>query len=270
MDNETSPPPGHNAPPPPNPPTPEQIEAWLQFQTEALVARRDNVVLPAIAAMVEAHPTIGDGDAQVAASFTDNLALAAALSKAVETEREKLKRPFLEGGRVIDRWSKQYNEVVLTGTSKAKDILLSYHRRRAELDRIAREEAARKAREEADRKAAEAAEAMQRETEAAKVAAALDAATKAAEQADDMAHEADAKASLRLEPTRGMLGPSSGLRTTWTAKIIDPALVPDEYKVIEMARINAKRSPRDPNSGRPLTNIPGVEWVPVEDLNIRR
>jgi hypothetical protein len=99
-----APPAGHNQPPPPTAPmTPDQIRAWLTFELEPLLARRDEVV-SALAASLEAVPSIENQD-QLAA-FADNLRMAKAIVKTADQRRTEVKRPFLDGGREIDAWFK--------------------------------------------------------------------------------------------------------------------------------------------------------------------
>src|ERR1700733_4946691 len=72
---DAGPPAKSNAPTGPKPPTRQEVIDWLAYQTEALVRRRDSEVLPAIAAMVKAHPTIPDGDEDLAGRFAVNITM---------------------------------------------------------------------------------------------------------------------------------------------------------------------------------------------------
>ena len=258
-----------NEPRPPAPPTPEEIRAYLDFQLEGMIRDRDTKIIPALQNMLAKHPTIPDGDEEVAAMFVDNIriarALAGANSSASTTNFRQFKRPWIDGGKAVDGWFQAFDASVTKALAPVSQVLQDYEDRKEAEARRKREEAARIAQEDAERKRkeADAAKAFSAEQDIKlEQAAQLDAAAKQATQ------EAQARPSQVSAPSRGMYGGTASIRQTWKWRVTNFAIVPDQYKTIDEARVRDAGRKRDVN-GRPVTTIPGIEWYAERNLNVR-
>jgi hypothetical protein len=251
-----------NAPKPPSPPTRQQVIDWLAYQTEALVRRRDSEVLPAIAAMVKAHPTIPDGDEDLAGRFAENITMAKDLiGEAVKAHTEH-KAPYLAAGRAVDGWKNAYEAVVTRGLTDIEDIARDYALRKYNRERSEREAAAKRADDDA-RRAKEIADAEARKDMWGDGAmAAAEEATRKRQAATTSARRAHAAPTMT---TRGDYGAKAGIVRKWKWELRDITKVPAEYLSVNAANVVIASKSRDPVTNKPTVVIPGIEWV--EDLN---
>jgi hypothetical protein len=247
---------------------PAEVTAWLDYSLAELVERR-LVVEAALREMLAAHPTVAEDDTATAGLFVENLKLAKALETSAKAEIDKIKRPFLDAGRAVDGWRGKYMEALARPVSWARGVLLDLEQRKAATARrLAQEQA-----QEAARKAQEAAAAA----EAARVRDGLfSAATDvyeeerriAAQQAEAARRLADAKPAV-LSNSRGQYGGQASITTRWTWQVKDIAQVPLEFLQVNEAMLDAVAKKRDPVTGRPTRDVPGIEWVPQYSLGVR-
>lgn len=262
--------PNSNAPQPPAPLTPEQVTAYLDWFLIELVNKRDDELLPKLAALAKLA-RIEDGDEDTAGRIAEDQRIARALIATVEARRKEAKEPYLNGGRAVDAWKNRYEAVVIAALAPVDAMMLDYGNRKAAAERRRREEAARKAQEEADRAADEAARAV-REAEAAKpmqhkapvdhaaVSNAIEEADRTANKADAAQREAQAPAAT-MGRTRGIYGATSAPKTTWEWEVIDASKIPRSFLTVDEDKVKAAARERDPNTRRPLAIIPGIGWV---------
>jgi len=258
---------GANAPKPPSPPSKQEVIDWLAYQTEALVLRRDRDVLPAIAAMVAAHPVIADEDEDLAGQFAENILMAKDLIKEAVRAHKQHKEPYLTAGKAVDNWKNGYEAVV--------------NRALIDIERIARDYAVRKHNREQAERAAEAA----RVAEAARIAREAAAAEARRDMwgtdAQHLAQEAERKAqqarvSARAASgapslnTRGDYGAKSGLVRRWKWELRGPINeVPAEHLMVNSASIMIAAKQRDPVTNKPVAVIPSIEWIEDLDFEVR-
>jgi hypothetical protein len=251
-----------NTPPPPKPPTRQEVIDWLAYQTEALVLRRDREVLPAIAKMVAAHPTIADGDEDLAGRFAENIQMARDLIKDADRAHTEHKAPYLAAGRAVDGWKNTYEAVVEHGLESIETIARDYALRKYNRQKAEREaEAARAA--EAARVAKEAADkAIKRDMWSDDAMAKGQEATRKASAANQTARRASASPTLS---TRGDYGAKAGMVRKWKCRLVDITKVPAEYLMLNEPALQVAGKPRDPITNKPTAEIAGIEWY--EDLS---
>ena len=226
---------GHNAPPPPRPLDAEQIRAWLDFEFSSL-RERVTALSRDLAEQSERVATI-DTEEQMLA-FADNLRMAKAAGRTAEDRRKEAKAPFLDGGREIDAWFREVMSPLDAPMRAIQAGMDAYQARVAAEKRKAAEEAAGKAREEAARLAAAAAAAAFAEKEEGEAADAIAKAQRAevrAERADDKA----AGSPAALVRAHSDLGTVATAKETLEFEIIDEALVPRKFLVVDGNRIRS-------------------------------
>lgn len=236
---EPAPPPiGHNRPP--QPLTLEEISAHVISESLELTKRREEL-LAGVARFREKFPTITDDETCGKASdFAGGKGAMNAWLTTAETKRETLKKPFLDGGRVIDGFFKELRGPIEAAQKEIRAKALAYMNEKEERER----EIARKEAEAAAKRAAEAERAALRtlDTEA------LERAAQAAQEAEAAQAHADAKPA---EHTRvyGHLGTSMSVRQTWKAdyaqsnllelaKAVVAGKAPVEFLAFNETRIN--------------------------------
>lgn len=224
---------GHNAPPPPRPLDAEQIRAWLDFEFASL-RERVAELSRSLSEQIAAVPQI-DTEEQMLA-FADNLRMAKAASRTAEDRRKEAKAPFLDGGREIDAWFRDVMEPLAAPSAAIQRGLDAYQTRVAAEKRRAAEEAARKAREEAARLAAEAAATAFSDAPAEAAVDAMDKARRAAGRAERAEDKAEGSPSA-LVRAHSDLGTVATAKETLEFEIIDEALVPREFLVVDQNRI---------------------------------
>lgn len=254
-----------NAPPPPTPPTPAEVVAYLDYHLTELIRRRDEEIIPALRNMAGA--TIADGDDEMAGVFAENQRMARALMRTCEDRREEHKRPWLDGGRAVDDWAKRFVAALAPILAPVERELLRYTNRKAQLERDRRAALAAAAQAEARKAAEAAAAAMSKPDNLPEASAKLDEAAVTAARAADAERAAAAKPA-ELGGVRGIYGTKVSPRTTWRWELIDIDLVPAEYLIrqLDVAKLREAARERDPQTRRPLIEIPGIRWVEEQSL----
>lgn len=148
-----------------------------------------------------------------------------------------------------------------------KDSMVQYQ---SELKRQADEEARRRAKEEDERRIREALEAEEEEKRIREAAQAVksdtvrDILVKAAEEKKAEVDEILARPEPVVLPPPKVLAPEvKGIayKTVWHHEVVDPALVPNEYRIIDEAKISATvRTMKD------ATSIPGVRVWSTQEI----
>lgn len=257
---------GGNAPPPPSPLTLPQIREFLDFQHADLVRRRD-VLLAALKDMTRDVQQIEDDE--VLAAVSSNMSLVDHLRTRAEAARKSAKEPFWEGGKTVDGWFKillKDTDALMTTLQQRCD---TYVRAKVEARRQAELAEARRLQAEAEQRAAEAQAALRSRTAAPEAAGeALDRAAEAADQAAQAAERADAKPAeaARLYTDTGV---TVSVKRTWKWRLVDIRKVPHDFLAVDEAKVKEAARNRDRDTGRPITEIPGIEWY-SEDTTIRR
>ena len=176
----------------------------------------------------------------------------------IDGHRKYLKEPFLEGGRRVDEFFRAPLLRLKEAETEAKKKLLNYEaeqrriaaeeqrrlEEKARREREALEAKARKEREEADAVARE----IQCRADEARAAGDLAELVKLRNQTDKLMEKSEAKiqdlhrkVDLTFAPKveayiPPVVGQSS--RTVWKARVVDAKLVPDEYKVVDIAMLD--------------------------------
>jgi hypothetical protein len=238
VDEPAPPPIGHNQPP--TPLTPEEIAAHLEFVTVALKARKKELLEGAVRFHTKFATITDDETCGKASDFAGGKGAMAAWLKTAEEQREKLKAPYLTGGRVVDGWFKQLREDIETEQKKIREKAAAYLNDKEERAR----EIARKEAEAAAQRAAEA----ERAAMASLNMDDLNAAATAAREADIAQAHADAKPAEHSR-VYGALGTTMSLRQTWKfdpaqsdlmalARAVAAGKAPIEYLQFNEVRIN--------------------------------
>ena len=258
-----------NTPAPPEPLNEQQVRAWMDYVTEPLARRRDDEIIPALIEMLEAHPKIADGDEETAEVFTENISMAVKLQSAAKREHDTQKRPYIDGGNVVTSWLKRFNTVLDRPLAQAKNALIDYGLNKAARAKAEAEERARATAEAATQASIAAGQALKRNPLGEQATALLEEAA----QAVDVA--AKAEAAMRAKPaeasrTVGVYGATSTVRTTWWYELEDFDAVPLEFKMVNDDAVKLAMKDRDPISGRPRREIPGLRWIEQHSLQVRR
>jgi hypothetical protein len=241
-----------NRPKPPAPLSDAQIREYLEFDTERMRARRDDLIA-ALAASAAAYPQIDDDE--VLGEVSENIALAKKLNTAVEERRKRAKEPFLAGGRTVDSWFKIFVEPLADAIRPVQARMNDYARRKLEKAEAERKAAAAAAQAEADRLAAQAAEKI---AAGKRAGTAMDLAETAATKAAQATAAAQASVA-DMTRIRGDYGSAVSARRTWRWVIEDDSLIPREFLMANPAAIGEAARERDA-TGRPLAVIPGIRW----------
>jgi hypothetical protein len=257
-----------NRPTPPLPLTREQVIEWLDYQLESLSERRSHV-LDAMTAMLEAGPVITD--ARTAGVYAENVRMATALERSAKTEIDAAKRPYIDGGKAVDGWRNAYMLPLQDAVREARARLLAWEQRQTALARAEVQARANEAAERADAERQRVAQAQVQHGLFSPVAAVLGEAAEQAARAALEAQQAVSAKSATLSRTLGHYGAQASIRTVWTHRLVDLAAVPLAYHALDDAKVKAvmRTLPRDPQSGRPLQDIPGLEWVAEETVTVR-
>jgi hypothetical protein len=250
-----------NAPEMPTPLTPEEIRAYLDYQTERLRDRRDEIVR-ALEAMAKAHPRIEDDE--VLGDVAENYRMGAALKKTTETHRVREKSPFLEGGRVVDKWFESFIAPMNTAMDRVQGIMDDFGRRKLAAERAEAERRRAIAQAEADRAAAEAAAAFKARQLTDE---AIDRASEAAREAERAEAQAQARPA-ELTRTRGTFGAVASARETWSWEVENFDLIPRDMLMVNNDKVKAMGRARDA-SGKPTAVIPGIRWVSSIKMGVR-
>ena len=253
-----------NAPPPPTPLTPAEIRAYLEYEMEAVLRRRDQIVA-ALEAGVQAYPSITT-EGQLG-DVAENVRMAKALVRIITTRRKETKEPFLEGGRVIDRWFAALMQPLNDAVEPVQDAMDDYGKRQEEAERARLAEIARTAREQQQRALAKAAESMEQNRPDSETRLA-----EASEASEAAAHAAEAAGARPAELTRsyGPLGAVTSITRRWKIRVVDAGQVPRNYLMADQAKLDAamKSAPKGVD-GKPICNIAGTEVYSVDSMRVR-
>jgi len=182
-------------------------------------------------------PTITDDETSGRAG--DLVKLLTAAAKKLDEVRDGKVRPLNEEVRAINASFKGIAGQIADAKAAVGGKITAYlTEKQREIKRLA-DIAAKEAQEKA------LAEAAAREAEGDKVSA---------EQALEAAITAPVAVHVQ---SRGNYGSTTSLRSTWSAKVVDFAALPDTYKVADMSTLGALA-----RGSRPA--IPGVEWVETQ------
>jgi hypothetical protein len=253
--------------------TAAEITAWLDYENEALVRRRDQITA-AFTTCLDSIKHVDDDE--TLGILLENTRMAKALiggTGTAEMRRKEQKRPFLEGSSMVDGWFKRLAAPLAPLMAQVQALMDDYGRRKEAECRAEAEQLAAIARKEETRRLAEAqaalaAQAPEAESAIDEAAAASAAAAKAAALATGRAAE--------LTRMVGEFGAVGSLRTTWGYEVDLVALVravaigrvPIDALVANHAWIKDQQRTRDA-SGRPIAAIPGVTWVATQKMSVR-
>lgn len=208
---------------------------------------------------------------EMAEAAAQDLGQVKGVLKTLEEERVKLKAPALETCRRIDEMFKglkdKYEKVERVYRAALTDWQ-ARERARVEAERRAAEAAARAERERQEAEAEAARRAAAAEAEALRAAGQQEAATELDRQADieqaetvAAVRELEAMAPAVAEPAK-LAGVSS--RSTWDFEIVDLALIPREYLLVDEKKIRGIV-----RALKSETNIPGIRAVESSTLAVR-
>lgn len=250
-----------NAPAPPAPLDAAGIAAYLDYAGIELLARRDELI-KALVANAKKYPRIDDDD--VLGRVGENIGLGKKLALAAEQTRVGTKQPFLDGGRAVDAWFKQFLAPLTLAYGPVQSAMDDYAKRLLDKRRAEQEAERKRAQAEADRLAEIAAAEMDKGGDA-------DRALEQAGAAAGRAEVADAAASARapdLTRQYGSYGSPMSVRERWKWRVIDITKVPREHLMIDPDSIKAAGKERD-RSGKPTTIVPGIEWYVETSMGVR-
>src|SRR5215472_7430144 len=252
-----------NIPRPPAPPTRKQVVDYLEYALAALLRRRDTEVIPALKAMLT-HDVSSD---TIAGTYAENIRIGLALQKSIEDDVMREKRPYMDADRAAIGFRAGATADLIKLLAEARRLLLGWEQKKIAQAR----EAARARSEEAARKAEEAQAAAHRSAEAeglwsAEAAHHAAMADQAREMADRHHQIAEGKASALGVATVGTYGARTMVRTTWDYRMTDWDAVPIEFKQLNDEAVKAPMRVRDPQTGKPVREIPGIEWFSSETL----
>lgn len=209
---------GHNRA---QPPTPEQVRAWLDDTTELLRKRGDEIVL-GIGRFLDAYAKgIPNGDVYAkAADLAGGKGAIAGWLKLCKAAHTSEKQPYLAAGREVDGYFAKMTTAIETGRATIQTLALAYSN---EEDRIKRAAA---------QKAADEAAARARAAEAAALksmdATALDQAAELARIAEQ-AEAATAAPIAEHARVTGNSGVTASVRSTWK-------FIPEESDLMALAK----------------------------------
>jgi hypothetical protein len=249
-----------NAPSQPKPLTIDQINNYLHYEYETL--RRQ--IHQDVAQMTEDAATACASEADVQ-RLGANLSIVDAHLRVADDARSTVKRPFLEGGKAVDRWFNLLRQILVDAAQPVRNMLHAYAERIEHDRRLAAEEEAQALREEAARAEAEAVRAIQTNPDSAfadaKLHAAIDAAN-ASKQADGLALGRAAD----LTRTNNAYGGVMSAQEVWSWELTDIKQIPVNYLTTNDVLIN--KAVRDWAKSRPDQARAGI--VPFLGIRIVR
>lgn len=182
----------------------------------------------------------------------------------LEETRKAMTRPLDDAKKAIMDFFRAPQELLAKAETLLKGSITTFQQEQARIAALAAAEARRQQEEDRKRQAEEqaAAEALLQQAEVAAQAGDTAAAEALEEQA--MAAQAQAApistyAAPALEKPRG-----AAMRKVWKARVIDAALVPDQFKVINEKALDAYAK-----SMKQDAKVPGVEFYAEDSLAIR-
>lgn len=251
-----------NTPQPPTPLNEQQTREWLDYNSAPIVARAKEIA-EALVATIQVHPTIDDEE--TFGEVAENIRMARSLIRTAEDRRQEEKKPYLNGGRVVDAWFADALKPLDRAIVPVQTAMNVYGERKLAAERAAAEKRRKEAEQEAARRLKAAQKAMAKN--APDVDAQMASAQHAAEQAQQATDRVNAP-SADLTRSRGIYGATASVRTTWSWRVVDPALIPREYLMIDGAKIETAKRQRDAQ-GAPTAEIPGIRWVPEHKVGVR-
>ena len=193
---------------------------------------------------------------EIAARATDFARLLAREAESAERLRKQLKVPLLAATRALDQLFKTDLSARLSAAAaKVEALIGAWQRAKVSAELKLREEAARAAREAADRIATEA----RRTDDAALI--------QRAREADDAAQRVETALDaefLTVGRTTGGSGAVASLKPNWVYEVVDFALVPREWLMIDDRKVRAAIRGKDG-----LRDIPGLH-IKDEPLTVVR
>jgi hypothetical protein len=188
--------------------------------------------------------------------------------RTADLHRQDAKRPYLAGGRAVDGWFGKLTDQFSKPILLIQTAMNAYAQKKFEAEQAVREEEMRQARLEAQRKIDEARRAVRDQP----LAPLTDDMLREADEAEAEAQAAIERAQERpaaMTQVRGEHGAVASLRTNWSWQINNFSAVPDIYKVINAQQVRLAMQRRDPVTGKPLAEIPGLEWIPERSVQVR-
>jgi hypothetical protein len=200
---------GHNNPPADVDPLIERLREGVAD----LIATRDDKYIKIAERWEKERPTIDNDDQSEAA--TNYLKKLGELLGAFEKKREAEKKPFLDAGRKVDGFFKGETAILVASDTSVRKKLGAYQQKKLKDER----ERKAKAEEEARKAVQEA------KTEEQTVAA--------------LGKVAAAAAPIEPVRTRTDTGALASARTVWSHELVDLALVPREYLMLNPDAVKA-------------------------------
>lgn len=238
----------------------DALREWLNFIGLDLYVRRK-----------ELTEALGDGAAAIIrddtmqAEAAENIRMVGAFRRKVDDIHKAEKAPYLEGGRVVDGWFRDFLDVLASAAKPVQRAMDDYAAR--QLAKRREEEAAERTRlADVQRKAEEAAAAAaEAGRDAEEEARRLE---RAAKDADRANRPTTASAGTRV---RSDLGAVASARSRWRWMVADETLVPREFLTVDVGRVEAaiKAGARDPHTNRPLAAIPGIRYEEIVSAGVR-
>lgn len=254
-----------NRPAPPSPLSPDQLREHLAYELENALKRRDELVR-ALADMLDKL----DGeiaDDETLGNVGENHRMALGWLRMFEGHRTTQKKPLRQAASALDDWFEEKSRPLLRFVAQAQGLMDVYVQKKADAARkVAEQQAA-----EAKQKAREAAEQAAREI--ARTGTIGDDTQAIAVKASKAATAATALAEGRpadLARVTGVYGAVVSARRTWAPVITNLKQLPADLLLANLPEIRrrAMAGPRAPD-GRPLTEIPGVDWVATDKAAVR-
>lgn len=256
---------GHN-----HPPSPISVDSLLVTLAEGhgdLTTRRDTLV-----GSLGKYLTVEDDEGD--AKTTDFIGLMTSLFDTADERHTVEKKPYLEGGRIVDGFFNAIRGPLTDAIKKAKKASVDYKVKKHDAEVAEQQRIARLAREEEQRKIAAAAEAEAKIKGEKTMERAIVAET-VATQATEIRIVAEAAAQAVVAKPQaatmihGVYGTTSSLSFGWAHRVTDLSKVPTQYLMLNEAAITAHIKAR-PNKGEAPTAIAGIEFFKQPKGNFRK
>ena len=226
-----------------------QVREYLADAESAVIQRRRDLQA-AIYRFKAAHPHIENDEMQArAGDFVKQIKTHIAT---IEIHRKEAKEPYLEGGRVVDKFFKDEAEPLVVGVVAIQKVMTAYATEQDAKRRKQAEQEAAAARAEAARLAELAAQDLEQTH--------LEDAIQASQVAADAQRRAEAKPA-EFTRARGDYGSTSSLRETIRIELDDITKVPTNYLLLDEKKALA--------AIKLGINIPGVRKVIEKSVVVR-
>jgi hypothetical protein len=218
-------------------------------------------------------------DAETAGRVTDFIGQARALVESCKIDHRREKRPFLDGGKVIDDFFLRRNdkltraiEPVIARLKRYRDAVEAKERQRQAEEREHAEIVRQRAQAEADARLAEALR-LAGENDRAGAAVAFEASADAEREAQQAQAVIDAPPARAV--VRGDYGSAAYSKSRWTFEIVDVTIVPLGYlspdpALLQLALDHALAEASAAGRDTPEIEIPGIRFFLEESLVVRR